>query len=88
MHGPVTQYTFVDGRVWQQNRNDGGMLEKPELERLRPEWTEPGNVYYYSIQKLNLWGTPHASVKELIDQVRQLQSRHRAGTLITEAPLR
>ena len=87
MHGPVTQYTFVDGRVWQQNRNDGGMLPAPELERLRPEWREPGNVYYYSIQKLNLWGTPHASVKELLAQARQLQSQHRAGTLITEAPL-
>lgn len=87
MHGPVTQYTFVDGRLWQHIRNDGGMLPAPELARLRPEWTEPGNVYYYSIQKLNLWGTPHASVKELIAQARQLQSRHRAGTLITRAPL-
>ncbi len=88
MHGPVTQYTFVDGRVWQHNRNDGGMLPAPELAHLRAEWTEPGNVYYYSIQKLNLWGTPHASVKELIAQARQFQSQHRAGTLITRAPLR
>jgi hypothetical protein len=86
-NGPLTKYTFVDGRVWQDNQGSGGhQLAKPELDRLRPEWREPGNVYYYSIQKLNLWGAPQATVKELIAQARQLQSQHRAGTLITESP--
>ena len=88
-HGPVTKYTFRDSGVWQQNQGSaGGMLEKPELERLRTEWVDRANVYYYSIQKLNLWGAPPARVKDLIAQARQLQSQHRAGTLVTEAPLR
>lgn len=89
LNGPVTKYTFVDHRVWQQNQGGpGGMLEAPELNRLRTEWTERGNVYYYSIQMLNLWGTPQSSVKELVAKARQLQSQHRAGTLVTEYHVR
>lgn len=88
-HGPVTKYTFVDGRVWQDNQGSGGgMLADSELQRLRREWREHGNVYYYSIQTLNLWGADGAGVEELLARARQLQAQHRAGTLVVEAPLR
>ena len=86
-NGPVTKYTFVEGRVWQDNQGSGGhQLAKPELERLRAEWTEPGYVYYYSFQTLNLWGTLRDGVTERIAAARKLQSEYRAGTLVSESP--
>lgn len=88
-HGPVTKYKFVEAHVWQDNQGGGGgQLQAPELERLRAEWTERGNVYYYSIQKLNLWGDPPAGIRESIAEARKMQTQHRAGTLVTESPRR
>lgn len=87
-HGPVTKFLWWDDFLRQDNQGaEGGLLSEELLAPLRGEFPDRGKVYFYSVQKINLWQKRGPiNIEEMKRAALSLEKRFRAGTLVTASP--